>query len=199
MRTDDRRSPFPDARERYGRGPMNDGLEPTTPAEAVEWYLAERDPELTEKTLQNQRYRLEQFLAFCSDHEIDGMNRLTGRDIHRFRVWASQDIETVTLRGYLQTFRVFLEFCAAIDAVEPGLREKVQIPEVELGDEARNEHLTADRAEAILEHLKRFAYASREHVITVILWYMGSAWERFDHSISAISTESPSVWTFGTD
>ena len=152
---------------------MNDGLEPTTPAEAVEWYLAERDPELTEKTLQNQRYRLEQFLAFCSDHEIDGMNRLTGRDIHRFRVWASHDIETVTLRGYLQTFRVFLEFCAAIDAVEPGLREKVQIPEVELGDEARNEHLIADRAEVILEHLERFAYASREHVITVILWHTG--------------------------
>ena len=152
---------------------MNDGLEPTTPAKAVEWYLAEREPEVSEKTLQNQRYRLEQFLAFCSDHEIDGMNRLTGRDIHRFRVWASQDIEKVTLRGYLQTFRVFLEFCAAIDAVEPGLRERVQIPNVEPEDEARNVHLSADRAEAILENLERFAYASRDHVITAILWHTG--------------------------
>ncbi|WP_345784788.1 tyrosine-type recombinase/integrase [Natronococcus wangiae] len=152
---------------------MSDGLTPTMPAEAVEWYLAERDPELSEKSLQNQRYRLEQFLAFCSDHEIDDMSRLTGRDIHRFRVWASQDIETVTLRGYLQTFRVFLEFCAAIDAVEPGMRERVQIPEVEPEDEARNEHLASDRAEPILEHLERFAYASREHIVTALLWHTG--------------------------
>ncbi|WP_436343142.1 tyrosine-type recombinase/integrase [Natronorubrum sp. FCH18a] len=150
---------------------MSDELTPTTPAEAVEWYLAERDPELSEKSKQNQRYRLEQFLAFCSDHELDDMNRLTGRDIHRFRVWASQDIETVTLRGYLQTFRVFLEFCAAIDAVEPGMRERVQIPEIEPEDEARNEHLEIGRAGPILEHLERFAYASREHVVTAILWH----------------------------
>ena len=171
--TDRRRSTFPDAASSTDRGSMSDGLTPTTPAEAVEWYLADREPELTEKTLQNQRYRLEQFLAFCSDNEIEDMSRLTGRDIHRYRVWASRDIETVTLRGYLQTLRVFLEFCAAIDAVEPGMRERVQIPEVDPEDEARNEHLEADRAEAILEHLERFAYASREHVVTAILWHTG--------------------------
>lgn len=170
---DKRRSTFDDAPRRGDRSPMTDGLKSTTPAEAVEWYLAEREPELTEKTLQNQRYRLDQFLSFCSDHEFDEMNRLTGRDIHRFRVWASKDIETVTLRGYLQTFRVFLEFCASIEAVEPGLRERVQLPDVEKEDEARSEHLTANRAEAILDHLERFGYASREHVITAILWHTG--------------------------
>ena len=170
---DGRRSTFEDAVNSTDRGSMSDRLTPTTPAEAVEWYFAERDPELTEKTLQNQRYRLEQFLTFCSEYEIENMNRLTGRDIHRFRVWASKDIKTVTLRGYLQTFRVFLEFCAAIDAVEPGLRERVQIPEVESEDEARNEHLEPDRAEAILKHLERFAYASREHVVTALLWHTG--------------------------
>lgn len=152
---------------------MNDGLTPTTPAEAVEWYLTEREPDLSEKTLQNHRYRLEQFLAFCSEQEFDEMNQLTGRDIHRFRVWAGRDIRTVTLRGYLQTFRVFLEFCAAIDAVEPGMRERVRLPDVDPEEEARDEHITADRAEAILEHLERFAYASRDHVVFALLWHTG--------------------------
>ncbi|WP_130501056.1 tyrosine-type recombinase/integrase [Natrinema hispanicum] len=152
---------------------MSDGLTPTPPAKAVELYLNQREPEVSEKTYQNHQYRLKQFLAFCSDHEINDMNRLTGRNIHRFRVWASQDVEPVTLRGYLQTFRVFLEFCAAIDAVEPGMRESVQIPEVEPEDEARDEHLEASRAESILEYLEQFAYASREHVVTAILWHTG--------------------------
>ena len=170
---DERRSTFPAAASRYRRGPMNDGLEPTTPAEAVEWYLDQRDPELTEKSLQNHRYRLSQFLAFCDEQDIENLNALTGRDLHRFRVWRSKDIKTVTLRGELQTFRVFLEFCAAIEAVEPGLRERVHLPEIEPEDEARDEHLEAGRAEAILDHLERFEYASRDHVVFAILWHTG--------------------------
>ena len=53
--TDQRRSTFPNAVSFTDQGSMSDGLTPTTPAEAVEWYFAEREPELTEKTLQNQR------------------------------------------------------------------------------------------------------------------------------------------------
>jgi site-specific recombinase XerD len=152
---------------------MSDGLEPTTPAEAVEWYLAERDPDLSEKSLQNQRYRLRRFLEFCDEHDIDEMNTLTGRDIHRYRVWRNEDVKPVTLQGELQTFRVFLEFCAAIDAVEPGMRERVQIPDIEPEDEARDEHLSPERAREIIEHWEQFAYASRDHVIMAILWHTG--------------------------
>ncbi|WP_349253490.1 tyrosine-type recombinase/integrase [Halobacterium salinarum] len=152
---------------------MSEGLNPTTPAEAVEWYLAQRDPELSEKSLQNHRYRLDRFLEFCEEHEIENMNTVTGRDCHRYRVSRSQDVKPVTLRGELQTFRVFLEFCAAIDAVEPGLRERVQIPEVEPSEEAREEHLSTPRAKEILDHLERFEYASRDHVICALLWHTG--------------------------
>jgi len=152
---------------------MTDGLEPTTPAEAVEWYLSEREPDLTEKSLQNHEYRLGRFVEFCDEQEIENLNVLTGRDLHRFRVWRSQDIKPVTLRGEMQTLRVFLEFCAAIEAVEQGMRERVQLPEIELEDEAREVHLDSDRAQTILDHLEQFAYASRDYVIMAILWHTG--------------------------
>ncbi|MFC6723181.1 tyrosine-type recombinase/integrase [Halobium palmae] len=152
---------------------MSDELEPTTPAEAVEWYLAERDPELSEKSLQNQEYRLSQFCTFCDERDIDNLNALTGRNLHRFRVWRSKQVKPVTLRGELQTLRVFLGFCAAIEAVEPGMRERVHLPEVEPEDEARDEHLAQARAETILEHIERFGYAGRDHIILAILWHTG--------------------------
>jgi len=101
------------------------------------------------------------------------MNALTGRDLHRYRTWRSKDIKPVTLHGELQTFRVFLEFCAAIEAVEQGMREKVKLPTVEPAEEAKEEHLEEKRAEEILAHLERFSYASREHVILAILWHTG--------------------------
>jgi integrase len=152
---------------------MNNELEPTTPAEAVEWYLDERTPDLTKKSIQNHQYRLKQFLEFCEEHDIENMNVVKGRNLHRFRVWRSQEVKPVTLRGEIQTLRVFLEFCAAIEAVEPGLRERVQLPEVDPQDEARDEHLDGERAEAILDYLERFSYASRDHVIVSILWHTG--------------------------
>lgn len=170
---DNRRSTFDTVARQHNRGPMNNGLEPTTPAEAVEWYLDEREPDLSEKTLQNQRYRLEQFVEFCSEYEIENLNELTGRDIHRFRTWRSKDLQPVTLRGYLQTLRVFLEFCASIEAVEPGMRERVKLPTVEPEEEARDEHLETERAQPILDHLERFAYASREHLAMAIMWHTG--------------------------
>jgi len=170
---DGRRSTFEGSEVQDRRGPMSENLEPTTPAEAVEWYLAERESDLSEKSHQNQGYRLERFLEFCAEYEIEEMNALTGRDLHRYRTWRSKDIQPVTLQGELQTFRVFLEFCASIEAVEPGLRERVKLPDIDSGEEARDVFLEANRAEEILDHLERFSYASRDHVIMALLWHTG--------------------------
>lgn len=172
-KADERRSTFPAAAREGRQSPMKDGLEPTTPAEAVEWYLDDRKADLSEKSLRNQSYRLERFLEFCDEYEIEDMNSLTGRELHRYRSWRSEEVKPVTLNGELQTFRVFLEFCAAIDAVEPGMRERVRLPELEPEDESSDEYLDAARAKEILDHQERFAYASRDHVVLAILWHTG--------------------------
>jgi len=105
------------------RGAMTDRpqLEPIAPAEAVELYFSHRRSDLSEKTLQNQRYRLDAFVEWCeTEGDLANLNALTGRDIHRFRSWRLDDgVSKVTLAGVLQTLRKFLEFAAAIDAVEP--------------------------------------------------------------------------------
>lgn len=173
MSTDDRRSTFDAAERPDTRGPMNDGLTPTTPAEAVEWYLAERAPDLSEKSLQNHEYRLDNFLEFCSEEEIDNMNSISGRDVHKYRVWRSKDIKPVTLKGELQTLRVFLEFCTSIEAVKDGMRERVKLPQISAEDEAKDVHISSNRAKEILEHQERFNFASRDHVILALLWHSG--------------------------
>jgi len=148
-------------------------LEPLAPREAVELYMDHREPELSKKTLQNHRYRLESFVEWCDQEEIDNLNELSGRDLHRYRVWRGRDVNTVTLRGQLATLRVFLEFCADIDGVTPGLRERVKLPNVTANEEARDRLLDDDRAEALLEYLETYRRASREHVIIAVLWHTG--------------------------
>lgn len=152
---------------------MSDGLEPITPRRAVEMYLDHREHELSEKSIQNHTYRLETFVEFCDEHDIDNLNELTGRDIHAYRVWRGKDIKALTLKTHLATLRVFLEFCATIDAVPQGMREKVVLPDIDAEDEAKDEHLETQRAEDILDWVEKFRYASRDHVILAILWHTG--------------------------
>ena len=155
------------------RTDVSDDLEPIEPAEAVDWYLDHRKPDLSEKSMQNHKYRLNNFLEWCEEEGLNNLNRLTGRELHRYRSWRSKDIKTVTLVNELRTLRVFLEFCASIDGVEEGLREKVLIPSVSDGEEAKDEHIDPERAEEILDYLNRFEYANRSHVIAAVLWHTG--------------------------
>lgn len=149
-------------------------LEPIAPSEAVNLYLNHREPELSEKSIQNHRYRLNSFLEWCHEAGIENMNDLSGRDLHRFRSWRQdQDVATITLRSQLATLRVFLEFCATIDAVEQGLRERVLLPEVDYEQESKDVKLEEDHARDLLNYLDTYEYASRDHVIIAILWHTG--------------------------
>ena len=145
-----------------------------SPAEVVEMYLDHRRPELSQKSLWNQKYQLDNFAEFCQERGIDDLQELTGRDIHRYRTWRSQQgISPLTLRTNLATLRVFLEFAASIDAAEEGLREKVILPEIDREDEAKDVKLDDELANTVLDYLGRFRYASRDHVIIGILWHTG--------------------------
>lgn len=148
-------------------------LEPLGPAECLEMYLRAREHELSEETVRNQGYRLQSFVDWCDAEGIENLNDLTARDINEFRQHRLEDVEPITLRGQLQTLRKYLEFAASIDAVEEGLRERVLLPVVEPEDEVADAMLETDRARAILEHLERYEYASRDHVMFALMWHTG--------------------------
>lgn len=155
-------------------------LEPISPHEAVRLYLEHREPDLSEKSLTNHRYRLESFAVWCRENDLENLNELTGRDLHRFRVDRRRGeigdydpVSPITLRGILQTLRVFLEWAASVDAVEQGIREKVLLPEVDREDESKDEFLDEEPAKRIIDYLDEFRYASREHVVIALLWNTG--------------------------
>lgn len=176
MSTDRDPSDYADGQGGSERSAMTDHshLKPISPAEAIEMYFSHRRPDLSEKTLQNQGYRLDSFQEFCDEHDIENLNTLTGRDLHRFRSWRLDDgVNKVTLSGVLQTLRKFLEFAASIDAVEEGMRERVLLPDVDPEEEASDVILEEDRAREILDYLETFRYASRKHVILAVLWHTG--------------------------
>jgi len=150
-------------------------LEPLSPEDGVSLYLQHREGEVSEQTLSSHRYRLDAFAEWCEEQEIHNLNDLTGRILHSYRVHRREqdDLEPITLQGQLSTLRVFLEFCASIDAVPEGLRDKILLPTVSGEEQASKTSLAAERAERVMDYLETYQYASRQHVTMNLLWRTG--------------------------
>ncbi|KAA9406247.1 site-specific integrase [Haloarcula sp. CBA1131] len=155
-----------------GTSHVPQGLESLEPEKAVELYLAQREEDSSERTVQAHWYRLKHFVRWCEQENVTDMNELSGRKLYEFRVWRRDDgdLNTVSLRTQLSTLRAFIRFCESIDGVEKELHDKVVLPTLDDGEDARDDTLEGERAQKILSHLRKFEYASRKHVLALLLW-----------------------------
>ncbi|QGA84100.1 XerD/XerC family integrase [Halomicrobium sp. LC1Hm] len=159
---------------------MSADLEALSPERGVEMYLNSKQDEYTEATLTGHKYRLEAFLQWCKEEEIENLNEISGRDLYEYRIWRREGqgedrepVEQITLRGQLATLRTFLRFAAEVDAVPQDLRTKVPLPTLSGGSGVSDSTLEPERATGILDYLNQYYYASRQHVVMLLLWHTG--------------------------
>jgi site-specific recombinase XerD len=154
----------------------SDDFEPIDPSTAQEMYLKQKASHCVERTVRSHRYRTNYFVEWCDEIGLDNLNNLTGRHLHEYRLWRDEqsDLNRVSMQTQLCTIRVFLKYCASIEAVDSDLPEKIILPTVSSEEIRRDELLEADRAEDILGYLTKYQYASREHVLLAMLWETGA-------------------------
>jgi len=152
-----------------------DDLEPLDPETGQELFLDHKSTHCSDATVQNHRYRTNHFVRWCDEEGIDNLNDLTGRDIHRYRLWRKEDgdLNKLSLRMQMSTLRVLLKWAGSIEAVPENLYDKVLVPDVSRKQRQRDETLGAEDAEDILRHLAKYEYASKEHALLGVLWETG--------------------------
>jgi Site-specific recombinase XerD len=145
------------------------------PHAALQLYLDTRTDDVSEQTLQAHRYRLQHFVRWCDSRSVTSLHHLDGQDLHQFRLWRRDDgdLNTVSLHTQLSTLRVFLKFCESVEAVEPGLYDKLLVPSLDDGQDRRDNVLEPDHADAALDYLSEYEYASADHVMLLLLWRTG--------------------------
>lgn len=151
-------------------------LEPIDPRTALQMYLNDRKQTASGNTLRSHRSRLSHFITWCDSENIDNLNGLTGRDIHRYKQWrfhgdgASQGEYAVkTISTQMDTLRVFIRFVEGIDGVQQGISDLVKSPDVPAGTQRTN-ILPEERMRPILDFLDKHHYASLPHVLLSIMW-----------------------------
>jgi site-specific recombinase XerD len=148
-------------------------LEPIDPETALELYLADRENNVTEATIYSHRSRLGHFVRWCDEQELTNLNELTGRQLHEYRLWRRDegDLAPATEKTQMDTLRVFIRWVESIDGAPEDLHVKVRSPNLTGGDNVRDVMLEVDRAEELLEYLRRYEYASRPHVVIALMWH----------------------------
>ena len=149
--------------------------EPLTPKAAVQQYLNSR-VDIAASTKDKHSYRLNKFLTFTKNNDnIDTMAHLRPRHIEDYRTTLLQDnaLAVVTVEQILQTLRVFFRYCERLDYCDDGLVEAVIMPNVSLEDETRDVHITHRRAKEILDYLRKYEYASINHVVFHLAYHTG--------------------------
>ncbi|WP_135304095.1 tyrosine-type recombinase/integrase [Haloarcula amylovorans] len=146
------------------------GLDSTAPRKAFDLWMQQQQ-DAAESTLQSYRYRVRPFLQFCDEKHFDDLSELTTRDIKEFeaRRWNS-DLQRNTLNNQFGTLRQFLNYCLDLNAVSDDVVTALDVPDLSKEQRVNTEKLITDRAQEIIENLDRYRYASRDHVLMLLLW-----------------------------
>lgn len=150
---------------------LEEDLEPLSPEEALEEYLEDKRRDCREQTVITHKDRLKWFLQYCEEEGITNLNDLSIRDLRDFRNWRLEtgDLNTVSDQASQMTLRVFIRWAERLQAVQTGLAERIEVPVLGKGEDAREETISPDRADNIIRYLDTYEYASRYHVTWKLL------------------------------
>jgi len=154
--------------------PDQQELDQLEPEEALELYVAEAKSEKAEATIRSHKSRLGHFTSYCNEHGITHLSELSPKDIYKFRIQRSENINKVTLKTHLDTLRVFLRFCERINAVPQDFSERVSSPTLDDGENQRGTIIDKEVAQNILDYLNKWEYASNRHAALLLMWKCGA-------------------------
>lgn len=144
-----------------------------TPEEAVERYIQERRDDLSDSTLYNYTSNLGIFVDWCDQQaDIEYINDVDQFHISDYKIHKRDeaDVATSTLYNVMMSLRTFIKWCESKGLLE-GMAESIILPDKGAGK--RTEIIEADAAEAVLNYLEKYEYATYYHVAFALMWDCG--------------------------
>lgn len=155
---------------------LSPDLKECTPKRGIERFLKMKQQDVTQNTLDGYEDKLSRLLSFCDGRGIEDLRNLDGRILDDYIYWlrneSSDEVKELapkTMRDELYLLRDCISYLEEIEAVEPGLSDTISIPDLNSNEGVRDVELDAERVSEILEYLRKYRYASIDHVIFLLL------------------------------
>lgn len=160
---------------------MSDDDRPSDPADlsvgsAVDRFIGKNEVSKTDRTIRAYRSRLEQFVKWCRERDIERVGDLDPWIIDEYDLSLRGEVAPTTLKSRLSTLRVFLEYCHAIDAVDEDVVRAVNVPTLDRSEEQSETRLAPDDAIAALEFFRdsRIWFGTPRHAFLELAWHTGA-------------------------
>ncbi|MGB9932602.1 tyrosine-type recombinase/integrase [Haloarcula amylolytica] len=145
------------------------------PQKAIQLYLENRN-DAAQSTIQSYEYRLQHFTRWWSEEKsgvLSSLDELRPHHLEEYRSWRRRDgdLSRASEKTQMDSLRVWLRYCERMDWVIDDLSEAVISPALSKSDKSRDEKVSQEVAEDVLDYLKRFEYASRRHVCILLMWH----------------------------
>lgn len=147
-------------------------LDDIAPDEAVDEYLEDKEIDSSEWTVYSHSSRLGHFVEWCESEGIELISDLRPTHLREYKHWRREEggLNNRSLDTQLNTLRVFIRWCEAMDYAPEGLRESIMTPDVDKSNQDID-GIDADRASRIRDYLWRYEYATRQCVVFSLMWH----------------------------
>ncbi|WP_144240053.1 tyrosine-type recombinase/integrase [Haladaptatus cibarius] len=147
-----------------------------SPVEAAERFIAARENRNSQKTVRSYRNRLNEFVAWAEENDIESMRDLDGWWLDEFeRYLETTENAPTTIKGKMSALNQLLQYCASIEVVDERLPEKCEPPKLTREEETSDDLLASEDAKEYLAFYRDSTkhYGTIQHVVLELIWHIG--------------------------
>jgi site-specific recombinase XerD len=124
-------------------------------------------------TIKSHRSRLKKFAAWLKVHDVEKTTEIEPLHFHEYLKQRQKNVKAVTAKTHMDTIRVWMRNLNDYGAAEEHLADKVRSPSLKGDEGQRSDHLPVERGIPILQHLRKYKWATIEHVCFELWWAAG--------------------------
>jgi len=126
-----------------------------------------------QSTARAYKYPTKSFLQYAKERGVTVPGDITRGLVNGWIEQRQQEVKPVTVHNNAKHIRVFIKWLAQHDYTDWGIHLKITIPDVPDRGDVNEQIIAADQAEAILEYLGTYHYATTYHALFKTLWHTG--------------------------
>jgi site-specific recombinase XerC len=139
------------------------------------WLTKQTDK--TDRTMRSYRNRSDKLVEWADDQGLETVDGLTPFLVDQFDLHIKETNDSAaTVRGILQTCKLFLDYLVQIGAAEQQLPDAVDVPVLNRQEASSDIRLDPEEAQRLLDHYRddMATFGSPKHAFLELAWYTGA-------------------------